>query len=101
MANNPDDIVRNCLRPVRGALTDEQYQDVCVRIHNAIHSTGRFFLAQDDDCHWYVVPSDRQAEWDAWRAIPTDDERSWTPPDFARQVGGSPTLVTFTDPVIA
>ena len=63
--------------------------------------TQRYFLAQDNDSHWYVVPVERQAEWDAWCAIDPDDEAAWTTPVFAQQIGGSPSLVTFTDARIA
>jgi hypothetical protein len=54
--------------------------------------------AQDNDCHWYVVPLANCAEWEAWLEIPEDDERAWDVPTFAKPVGGSPILVTFTDP---
>lgn len=57
----------------------------------------RFFLAQDDDCHWYLVPVDKREEWSEWREIPSDDERSWDVPDFATAIDG-PHLLTFTDP---
>jgi hypothetical protein len=60
----------------------------------------RYFLAKDNDSHWYVVPCDRQAEWDAWCTIVDGDERGWTPPDFVQRVGGAPSRVTFTDPRI-
>jgi hypothetical protein len=60
----------------------------------------RFFLSTDGSGHWYVVPLAREAEWDAWRDIAEDDERGWEVPEFARPVGGTPRLVTFTDPVI-
>jgi len=23
----------------------------------------RYFFAQDDDCHWYMIPADRREEW--------------------------------------
>jgi hypothetical protein len=58
----------------------------------------RFFLAQDGDCHWYVVPAARREEWEAWREIPSEDERAWEVPSFARELGGSPSMVTFVDP---
>lgn len=61
----------------------------------------RFILTQDNDSHWYVVPVDKMAEWDAWLEIDADDERAWDAPDFARPVGGAPSLVTFENPVIA
>lgn len=60
----------------------------------------RFFLAQDNDAHWYVVPVARRGEWEAWCAIPDEDERAWDAPEWARRVGGAPGLVTFTDPEI-
>jgi hypothetical protein len=60
----------------------------------------RFFLAQNNDCHWYLVPCDRRKEWDAWRSIDEDDERAWTAPDYAKLIGGSPSLITFTNPEI-
>lgn len=63
--------------------------------------SDRFYLTQDNDSHWYVVPVERQQEWDDWCAIDPDDERAWDAPDFAQQVGGSYTLVTFENPVIA
>lgn len=61
----------------------------------------RFYLAQDNDSHWYVVPVARKAEWDEWCEIAPDDERAWDAPDFAKQVGGAYSLVTFENPTIA
>jgi hypothetical protein len=58
----------------------------------------RYFLASDDDGHWYVVAEEHRREWEEWRDIDSDDERAWTPPPFARSLGCSPTRVTFTDP---
>lgn len=60
----------------------------------------RYFLDQDNSSHWYIVPLDRKAEWEAWLAIDEDDEASWDAPEWAKSIGGSPTLVTFTDPRI-
>jgi hypothetical protein len=57
----------------------------------------RFFLSQDNDCHWFVVPVARKGEWDVWCEIPGDDERAWDAPDFAIPLNGSPNRVTFTD----
>ncbi len=61
-------------------------------------TTPRFFFDQDNDSHWYLVPADRRAEWDAWRGLAKDDERGWTEPEFARRMAGSPVFYTFTDP---
>jgi hypothetical protein len=62
--------------------------------------SGRFFLAQDNSGHWYVVPFVNRHEWHAWCDIPEDDERAWTAPPFAQEVGGSPSRVTFLSPEI-
>lgn len=61
----------------------------------------RFYLSRDNDSHWYVIPVAKQQEWDAWLDIPSDDERAWNAPDFARPVGGALSLVTFGNPEIA
>lgn len=63
--------------------------------------TERFYLAQDNDSHWYVVPEARQSEWNAWLDLDPDDEAAWDAPEFAQPVGGAPCLVTFTDARIA
>lgn len=54
-----------------------------------------YFLAQDNDCHWYIVPRTKEGEWNVWQNLDSEDEKSWTVPLFARKVGGSPSLVTF------
>lgn len=64
-------------------------------------SGERHILTMDNDGHWYVIPVAKQPEWGAWLDIPEDDERAWEPPEFAKQVGGSPCLVTFTNPEIS
>jgi len=63
----------------------------------AQQETLRYFLTTDNDSHWYVVPVAMRAEWETWTEIDSDDERAWTPPSWAKQVGGSPTRITFTD----
>jgi len=64
-------------------------------------TSERFYLSRDNDSHWYVIPAAKRREWEEWLDIPEDDERAWEVPDFARPVGGSPTLVTFTDPEVS
>jgi hypothetical protein len=68
---------------------------------NALLQGERYYLTTDNDSHWYVVPVVNKSEWDAWCEIDSDDERAWETPDFARAVGGSPSLVTFSNPEIA
>lgn len=60
----------------------------------------RYMLQQDNDCHWYVIPTDKEVDWNEWLEIPDDDERSWDVPEYAKDVGGSYTLVTFSEPEI-
>lgn len=60
----------------------------------------RWFLDTDNDSHWYLVPVERKAEWNAWLDIDSDDEASWTAPDYVRELGCSPTCVTFVDPKV-
>lgn len=68
----------------------------------------RYCLIQDDDSHWYVCPADRVEEAQAafaavaayWGAREYVGEAPDVP-DWCQPVGGAPSLVTFTDPVIA
>lgn len=53
-------------------------------------------LVQDNDCHWYVIPVDRFDDWGEWCEIDSEDERAWTPPEYATEVGGAPSLVHFS-----
>jgi hypothetical protein len=61
-------------------------------------STQRYFLGQDDDGHWYVVPVDKRGEWEKWLARLGYTEAA---PEWVESVGGSPCLVTFIDPQIS
>ena len=56
-----------------------------------------YILTQDNDGHWYVIPAEKEKDFSKWVSIDGDDERSWTLPDFADSVGGSPTLVKFKE----
>lgn len=56
----------------------------------------RFFISSDDSGHDYLVPVDRREDWDRWREIPSDDERSWIVPLYA--VPFETSQLTFTDP---
>ena len=53
----------------------------------------KFRLAEDNDGHHYVIPSDKTSEWEDWLEIDGDDERSWTPPEFAKEIDGPHKLV--------
>ena len=68
----------------------------------------RYILKSDDDGHWYVVPADKDREAaDYFEAVskywgePSDENaREPDRPDWLEEVGGCPSLVTFTDPKI-
>ena len=53
------------------------------------------YLTQDNDGHWYVIPKDRETDWNDFLNLDPDDEESWEPPKWADQIGGSPSLVIF------
>jgi len=59
---------------------------------------GRFFISSDDDGHRYLVPADKREEWNLWRNIPSEDERSWEVPSFATEIGMAPSNVEFELP---
>lgn len=54
-----------------------------------------YMLVQDDDAHWYVIPVDKEKDWEAW--IGTEDYENGVVPKFAEAVGGSYRLVRFTN----
>lgn len=56
----------------------------------------RYFLDQDDDGHWYVVPTDKRVQWEQW--FGSDDYDTGLVPEFAIELGHDPSLVSFTDP---
>lgn len=60
----------------------------------------RFYLDTDNSSHWYIIPMARRKDWERFLELPEDDEASWTVPTYAREVGGSPTLVTFEAPKV-
>ncbi len=58
----------------------------------------RYFLAQDQSTHWYLVPAERRQDWDAWCNLDEDDAASWERPDWASRLDGDPSRVTFAEP---
>ncbi len=50
-----------------------------------------YILNKDDDGHWYVIPDNKQEEFNDW----LNDENNWEIPDYAEEIGGSYTLVKF------
>ena len=58
---------------------------------------SRYFLGQDQSCHWYIVPVDKYVEFDSWTSLDEDDPASWDEPEYARRIDGAGSI-TFTDP---
>lgn len=64
---------------------------------NATH-----MIVMDDDGHHYVIPRDKEAEFEShmdatykfWRELPEDEDPP-TDPEWMDLIGGSPDLVTF------
>ncbi len=54
-----------------------------------------FRLACDNDSHWFVIPVEKSAEWEAWTDLDPDDAASWEAPDFAIALDGGPTGICF------
>jgi len=57
----------------------------------------RYFLGCDQSSHWYLIPLNKWVEWEVYKEIDEDDERSWNVPDFVKYIDG-PHSITFTDP---
>lgn len=57
----------------------------------------RYFIGVDNSGHRYLVPTENQAEWEAWVNIPEDHVGSWNVPYFAKEIGG---FLTFGRPDI-
>ena len=53
----------------------------------------RHVLAEDDDGHWYVIPRSRLKDFYNWLS----SDESGIEPDWAKRVGGSPSLVSFVE----
>lgn len=57
-------------------------------------SASRYFFAQDDDGHWYQVPSAYRPEWRAWCAGEIESHEA---PPFAERID-SPEFLDFENP---
>lgn len=56
-----------------------------------------YFLDQDGDGHWYIIPSNRRDDWLTWLETSEDEEMGWEEPDYVVRLGGHPNTVEFTD----
>jgi hypothetical protein len=66
-------------------------------------ATKRFRLLSDDDGHYYLVPAEKEEEFNIWVDSFNDEEGD---PDGYEELGAvslgcSPTYVSFTDPIIS
>lgn len=76
---------------------------VILALSNVTYSTSMpktYALVQDDDSHWYVIPTAKGDDWGVFLDLPKDDERSWSPPKWAVPVNGAPNRVHFEKWVI-
>jgi len=55
-----------------------------------------YILTQDDDGHWFVIPTDREEEWSDYLGKVYSGEDA-EQPDWVDEVGGSYTMVKFSD----
>ena len=55
-------------------------------------TTQWHILVQDDSCHWYVIPAEKEGEWNR-----LDFEDGEPVPEWAEAVGGAPSLVRFRE----
>ena len=56
----------------------------------------KYFLSQDNDCHWYIVLNENRKEWCEWVELDEDDEKSWDVPNFAQAIN-NPYGITFNE----
>lgn len=55
----------------------------------------RFFLDQDNDGHWFVVPVSKYVRWEEWLSLDSEDERAWDVPEYITPIDGGPQGVCF------
>lgn len=60
----------------------------------------KYFLAQDNDCHWYLVEASHRAEWYLWVNQDFDSEdANCEVPDFAKELNRGVEYVEFENPI--
>lgn len=55
----------------------------------------KYFLSQDQDCHWYLIPAEFRADWERWTELPPEDDEAWSVPVYAEMLGGGPDDLEF------
>ena len=90
--------VCRCDFPTIKCLVHEPESEVSATPQKPMTDEQPYILTQDEDCHWYVIPSNKATEWDKWCQSPNYGEEDL--PKWAKEVGGSPTLVKFSNYII-
>lgn len=61
----------------------------------------QYFLGQDQDTHWYLVPQEMRQKWDALKDYEDDDEVDAFIAAFGEmRINRHPSRVVFTQPEI-
>lgn len=56
----------------------------------------RFRFVQDDSCHWYAIPADKDKEFDRWLACYQEEYDDWKGTDFSEfRLNTHPSNYTF------
>lgn len=55
----------------------------------------RMCLVQDDSSHWYVIPAEKRADWEAW--LDSEDAEDGILPEWADGLNRHPSFYSFTD----
>lgn len=58
----------------------------------------KYFLDQDQSCHWYLIPEKHRDDWQEYSSLDENDEFSWETPHYARRLDGHASRVVFTNP---
>ena len=70
-----------------------------IKLGNVVsQSPKEFILVQDDSCHWYIIPFDKRDNWLEW--LESDEIELGCVPSYAVSIGGSPSLVKFSEYII-
>jgi hypothetical protein len=54
-----------------------------------------FFMDQDQLGQWHVVDSLRRKEWEEWKALPEDVQKTWEAPIYAIRLTCPPSHIEF------
>jgi hypothetical protein len=52
----------------------------------------KYILTTDNDCHWYLIPTEKYDQWNTWLES-EDEETCWNVPSFAKAVDGPHSII--------